>query len=332
MMAPMEDQTVTGQGWAVPGSAEHQPAPGDAPGLGAPPGAGGPGALAGTTAGSGADGAASIPRVALRPMTVADILDGGFGVVKARPRRILAIAAGFAIPVNLLVGFLQRGVYGGQGIADYLNDPAVANSSSNDAGPALGFLAAIVLSAVTLALVTGAIAHLVGQWTMGRDAPAGEMLGAVGRKWFAILVAVAVVKVIETLGLFGCYIGLLFVFPLFVPVTPIIVMESTGPFAAISRSTQLVRRRYWNVMGIALLIGVAGLLLTLALSLLPQAVALAIGFRVGWPLAALGRIAAETVVVPFTAAATVLLYLDLRVRTEGLDIEMSAARTLDRAA
>ncbi len=31
------------------------------------------------------------------------------------------------------------------------------------------------------------------------------------------------------------------------------------------------------------------------------------------------------------AAATVLLYLDLRVRTEGLDIEMAAGRVLDRA-
>src|SRR5262245_22030762 len=331
MMAPMEDQTVTGQGWAVPGSAEHQPAPGDASGPGAPPGPGGPGALARTAAGPGADGSGSIPRVALRPMTVADILDGGFGVVKARPRRILAIAAGFAIPVNILVGFLQRGVYGGQGIADYLNDPAVANSSANDAGPAIGAMLAIVLSAVTLGLVTGAVAHLVGQWTMGRDAPAGEMLAAVGRKWFSILVAVAVVKVIQVFGLFVCYIGLLFLFPLFVPVTPIIVMESTGPFAAISRASQLERRRYWNVMGTALLIGAADLLLPLALSLLPQLVALTIGFRIGWPLAALGRIAAETVVVPFTAAATVLLYLDLRVRTEGLDIEMSAVRTLDRA-
>jgi len=325
---------VTGQGWAVPGSAEHQPAPEDAPGPGAPPGPGGPGrpgALVSTAAGTGANGAGSIPRVALRPMTVADILDGGFGVVKARPRRILAISAGFAIPVNILVGFLQRGVYGGQGIADYLSDPAVANSGSNDAGPAIAAVAALILSAVTLGLVTAAVAHLVGQWTMGRDAPAGEMMGAVGRKWFAVVVAVLAVKVIQVLGLVVCYLGLLFVFPLFVPATPVIVMESTGPFAALGRASQLVRRRYWNVMGTALLIGAAGLLLTFALSLLPQAVALAIGFRIGWPLAALGRIAAETVVVPFTAAATVLLYLDLRVRTEGLDIEMSAVRTLDRA-
>ena len=36
--------------------------------------------------------------------------------------------------------------------------------------------------------------------------------------------------------------------------------------------------------------------------------------------------------MPFVAAATVLLYFDLRVRTEGLDIEMAAGRVFDRAA
>jgi len=34
---------------------------------------------------------------------------------------------------------------------------------------------------------------------------------------------------------------------------------------------------------------------------------------------------------PFVAAATVLLYLDLRIRTEGLDIELSARQLLDEA-
>jgi hypothetical protein len=38
------------------------------------------------------------------------------------------------------------------------------------------------------------------------------------------------------------------------------------------------------------------------------------------------------IVVPFTAAATTLLYLDLRIRNEGLDIEMTARHVLDGLA
>ena len=52
----------------------------------------------------------------------------------------------------------------------------------------------------------------------------------------------------------------------------------------------------------------------------------------GWPVAALGAIIGQVVTTPFVAAATTLLYLDLRVRTEGIDIELAARRAIDRVA
>jgi hypothetical protein len=330
MMTSVDDLTGTGRGWATPGSAAEQPAPGAAGGPGLAPG----GALPWPAPGPGGDVAEPVPRVALRPMTVADILDGGFGVVKARPRRIIGVTAGFVIPIQLLVALTQRSVFGGAGISDLLtSDPAVTNSNNEpDFTPFFGSIAAVVLSALALTCVAAAIAHLVGQWTMGRDAPAGEMLTTVGRRFGALLVAFLLVKVAEAIGAALCYIGLLFVFPLFVVVTPAVVIEGIGPFQALDRSVRLVRRRYWTVMGVALLMGIVGQLLSTALSLLPQALTALVGFENGWPILALGGIAANLVVMPFIAAATVLLYLDLRVRSEGLDIEMAAIDLFDRAA
>jgi hypothetical protein len=265
-------------------------------------------------------------------MTLADILDGGFGVVKARPRRILGVTAGFIIPIQLLVALTQRSVFGGAGISDLLtSDPAVNNSSDADITPLVGSIAGVVLSALALTCVAAAIAHLVGQWTMGRDAPAGEMLATVGRRFGALLVAFLLVKVAEGIGAALCYIGLLFIFPLFVVVTPAVVIEGIGPFQALDRSVRLVRRRYWTVMGIALLMAIVAQLLTNALSWLPQVLVALVGFENGWPILALGGIAANLVVMPFVASATVLLYLDLRVRSEGLDIEMAALDLFDRA-
>jgi hypothetical protein len=60
-------------------------------------------------------------------------------------------------------------------------------------------------------------------------------------------------------------------------------------------------------------------------------VAALIGFDAAWPLVALGGIVGQLVSAPFVAAATTLLYFDLRVRTEGLDIEFGARRAIDRA-
>ena len=65
---------------------------------------------------------------------------------------------------------------------------------------------------------------------------------------------------------------------------------------------------------------------------LPQALAGWIGFDTAWPLLGLGAILAQIVVLPFVAATAVLQYFDLRVRTEGLDLEMTAIDLLDRAA
>jgi hypothetical protein len=337
MMAPMEDET-TPRGWAVPGSAEDQPsAVRPAPGV-APPAPGlAPGPGAGDSAPGGravSGGEAGVPRVALRPMTVADILDGGFAVVKARPKRLLTIAAAFVVPAQLLSAWLQRRVTDGFAVVDFFtDDPTVLNEQldNDETAELIAVVLVAVLPAIALVCVAAAIAHLVGQWSMGRDAPAGEMLGVVGRRLWPLLASFVLVKLLEGLGALACYIGIAFVMALFVPVAPIIGVEGTGPIAAMRRSARLVRPRYFPVLGIALLMGITSVLLTAALSALPQVLAGWIGYDNGWPLLALGAIASEAVVLPWVAAATVLLYFDLRVRTEGLDIEMSAIELFDRA-
>ena len=324
MMAPVEDQTTGGAGWAVPGTPADQA---DQAGSGGPPAPVGqePAPVA-----PGGSPPGAVPRVALRPMTVADVLDGGFGIVKGRPRKILGITAAFVVPIQLLAAFSQRHA-SGTGVGVFSADPATSDSSS-DVAPLVGVMVAALLSAVALACVTAAVAHLVGQWTMGRDAPAGEILGIVGRRLGGLLAGLVISTVAVGIAGFACYIGALFMLPLVAVLIPALVVEGIGPFAAFARSARLARTRYWGVLGISLLILVVSYLLDSALSALPQGLAALIGLDAGWPLLALGSIAANLVVVPFAAAAFVLLYLDLRVRSEGLDIEMSARDVLDRAA
>jgi len=140
-----------------------------------------------------------------------------------------------------------------------------------------------------------------------------------------------VVKLAEAASVVGCYIGLLFVMPLFVAVAPVIGVEGGRTMEAVRRSVRLVRPRYFPVMGTAVVMGIVATLLVNALSALPQALAAWLDPAGAWVLVAVGSIVSEIVVLPFVAAATVLLYFDLRVRTEGLDLEMTASRVLDRA-
>jgi hypothetical protein len=334
----VEDQTAPPGGWAVPGSVEDQPYPDPAVAAGAVPG-GADDASAVTPAGvlpaDGGPAGGDVPRVALRPMTAADILDGGFAVVKARPVRILSITAVFVVPTQLVAAYLQRNASGGLGFADLLtSDPTVLNeqAETDPTGELLALTLLLVVPAIALVCVASAIAHLVSQWMMGRDAPAGEMLGVVGRRWWPLLGSFVIVKLAEGVGLLGCYVGAAFVMAFFVPVAPIVGVEGGGPVEVVRRSVRLVRNRYFPTLGLALLMGLVSFLLANALSALPQALALWVGFDDGWPLLALGSIVSEIIVLPFVAAATVLLYFDLRVRTEGLDLELTAVDVLDRAA
>ncbi|MGH9212296.1 MAG: hypothetical protein ACRD2C_16685 [Acidimicrobiales bacterium] len=275
---------------------------------------------------SGQTDGVDVPAVRMQPMTVADILDGAFAIIKARPARLLGLAAVFVVPVHLLIAYLQRDAPGLGLYWDSLtaNDPAVRAEATEQTSSTEEFwLGLMVMFLPTLALVfvAAAIAHLVAAWSAGRDVTFGQLLGVVGRRWWALLVSFVAIHVLEVVG---CYIGTLFVMAAFVVTAPVIGAEGLGPFKAMGRSVTLTMRRFWPVLGISLLIGVVAILLGNALGGLPSVVAYFLDFELAWMILAAGSAAGAVIATPFVAAATVLLYLDLRIRTEGLDIELAA--------
>ena len=105
---------------------------------------------------------------------------------------------------------------------------------------------------------------------------------------------------------------------------------------ALARSWRLVRRSFWRVLGILLLasivVSVAAPSCSFPFSLLrrtPVVRAASSGYRK--PLGAaviiggVGTIVAGTVTRPISAAVTVLLYVDMRIRKEGLDLALRTA-------
>ena len=110
-----------------------------------------------------------------------------------------------------------------------------------------------------------------------------------------------------------------------------LMLENTGVVEGIGRSWALTRGSFWRVLGILVL---AGLITGLVTGTLSFGLGLVLGVvPVGLP-AAQPLVSAVTVlltsvlsalVLPFTAAVTALTYIDLRMRTEGLDVELRQA-------
>ena len=186
----------------------------------------------------------------------------------------------------------------------------------------------IVASGLVLSLITGAIAHLLSSWYADNAPTAGDAIKASLRRAPALIGAWFLVHLAEGAAAILLLVPALFVMPLFLVAAPAIVIERLGPWAGVRRSWQLTRVRYGAILGAGILIAIVSTLLTVALSGLGLAFSF---FSFGWIIDVVCRGASSLVTEPFVAAAAAtLVYLDLRIRAEGLDLELDIAEHFHR--
>jgi hypothetical protein len=117
---------------------------------------------------------------------------------------------------------------------------------------------------------------------------------------------------------------------------PVVVLERDGPGRSLARSWRLVRRSWWRVFGISLLAALIVLITAGILQLPFELIAGRVGGGntylpgaggsvLGILISAVGSIVAGAVTRPISAGVAVLLYVDLRMRREGLDLVLQTA-------
>ena len=263
--------------------------------------------------------------VPLRPMTMPDLLDGSFAVIKARPRTVFTIAAAVLIPFHLVAAFLQRGVTGFS-LSTGFNQQGTTTSSASTQVEALllGYLAVALLTLAPFFL-GGALARLVTAWYAGSDLRAGDALRAAWRKAPALVGAYLVLLPLKLLGLMVCLLGVIPVVTLFALTAPAITVEDLGPIAGARRSWRLVTRRFGPCLGTIVVASIGAYVLNNIFSSVPQLLTSLLPAPFDWLGRGLIESAVSLVVTTALVSVSVLLYLDLRIRTEGLDLELEAA-------
>lgn len=121
---------------------------------------------------------------------------------------------------------------------------------------------------------------------------------------------------------------------------PALLLEDLGVVAAMRRSWRLVQGSWWRVLGVLVLTSVIAAVANGLLQAPFSVVGAVIGAALGSSDAAadvtgslvvttvvgnIGTVIASTVTAPFSAAVTALLYIDLRIRREGLDVALARA-------
>lgn len=105
---------------------------------------------------------------------------------------------------------------------------------------------------------------------------------------------------------------------------PILLVEQIGPWQAVLRSIELVRPQLFRIVGLVL---VAALLLAVVGGVLGVVTVpfVFLGGRVAQLATAVVTLLSQVVTVPFQANIALLLYVDARVRAEGLDVAVLTA-------
>ena len=256
-------------------------------------------------------------------MTIPDLLDGSFAILKRRPRDVLTLSVAFVVPIQLVSAVLLRDVLGAGGfLGTGIGDPTTT-VGFEDSGEVTGLgatVASSLIALVSLALLTGAVAALVADWYDGVRRPPLTLVTATLRRAPALIVGVVIVHLLELVGLVAVFVGAYVLMGMLHLVSPIIVAESVGPFRAVRRSMQLTGTKFWRSMGVPALVGLIGAIVGFGFQLIPELVTLVVSDDWNWLIRSSGAMLAQLVAAPFTAGVAVLYHLDLRTRSEGYDL------------
>ena len=296
--------------------------------------------------------------VPLRPLNLGEIFDGAFRSVRANPQVMFGLSAvvvTVGVVIQTLVEWLAFGSLG-----EIMNAPIELQDElamNQIVGGGATLVLSVVLTMVTTTILTGLLMisvsrSVIGQrvsvaeaWAQGRPriwrllgltVLIGLILLSVPVAWVAILVGLIAAEQTGAAVLFGVLGGLgVVVWVIWVAVrtllaTPALMLEHHKVIAGLRRGWRLSRGSFWRLFGITLLAN-------LVVSVVTQIISVPAGLVVGalqldpfsspaaLVITALSAVLASVLTVPFSAAVTALLYVDVRMRREGLDVELSRA-------
>lgn len=301
--------------------------------------------------------------VPLRPLGLGEVLDGSVRAIRANPTVMFGLTA-LVVTVTVVLQTLVQ-LYLSRVLAASLSDAMLSSGLAADGGAEMTDILALsgaqtvtaplLVPAVTM--LTGLLIVSVSRSVIGRTVSIREVLRSPRVWWvfgFSVLVGLAQLVVLgalvgvvvlafvqgqEALAWVVLVVGLLAVLVAGVWVmvrtllVPAALMLEGKPFwATVARAWRLTRGSFWRLLGIYLLssvlVSVLAQLFVVPASLIGSVVVGATGsYDLTLVVSAIGNVVGLTVSTSFLAAVVALLYVDVRMRSEGLDVELARAAT-----
>jgi hypothetical protein len=298
--------------------------------------------------------------IPLRPLGIGEMLDGAISCIRRNPAITLLIGAGVALVTQVLNVLV---VYPFLPDESALEADATFGEVMRELGGFLSAnLFVAILGWLAGVIATGMLTILVSRQVIGRQSTLGEVWAATRPRLLRLIGLAAIQPIIfglillvgiapgiglafastgagialAVVGGIAAAVVVVYLYVGFAVAAPALMLERQPVFRALGRSRHLVQGKWWRVLGITLL---AFIITTFVAGIISTPFQLAGGgFTVltdpnasGNPsllmlmIGAIGGVLGSMITLPFAAAITVLLYVDLRIRKEALDIELARA-------
>ncbi len=261
----------------------------------------------------------------LRPLEIGDLLDETFRMYRRHFLLFAGLSVVLAIPGAALSGYSTFAL-----LSSFLNAanadqaPDLAALTPTLVVVGIGFILNLLLYPFTQA----AVIYAACESALGRPITLWGVLGYIVRRYFPIF---GYLVLIALMSVAFCLIPLwIWIWVLWIAVLPAMFIENLGLGAAMSRSWHLVEGRWWRTFLILFLIVVLWYVVRIALgAVLFIANQLLVIVASSYLTVAIVGGAGEVIyslATPIVQIAIVLIYFDLRVRREGLDLFQQAQR------
>lgn len=260
----------------------------------------------------------------LRPLQVGEVLDAAVKVYRNRFRSLFKIGLVIATPLEIV------SVLALLSLPDEVFEETAAGSVDAAAVAVVGLIYALVFTGTLL--VTAMTVKVISDSYLGRPADWRASLAAGVRKLPSLLWLDLLFLAFLIAGLPFLAVPTVYVYVAFSLCVPVLMLEGTPGARALHRSRRLVEGRWWPTAAALL----AAFILTSVVSMFFSFVGFDAGARLDdTPMATVAgtvlTIISSSLVTPFTAVVTTVLYFDMRVRKEGLDLEQ-LAQSVETAA
>ncbi|HVV10755.1 hypothetical protein [Amycolatopsis sp.] len=274
--------------------------------------------------------------IPLRPLRVGEILDGAVATMRRYPGLVFGVSAVVAV-ISVALNFgADYWLFSGQA---EIKAPGAAATQQEQ----LDYLqqvfkqtfaqlgVALVISVLARTFLSGFMTVVVGKAVLGRPVTLGEAWAELRPRLLGLFGVTVLFTIMVAVGAAVFLIPGVLLYVLFSLAAPALVLEQSKLGQALSRSRLLVWGNWWRVFGILLLTVIAQLIIGSVLQIPFNLQGSITGTDLTTEstgaqlLSGLGSIVAQTVIAPFVAGATALLYIDQRMRREGMDIQLARA-------